>query len=133
MNHSRAWKSEKSMQKEQHRQRKKQKTILVCSTDDHLFHRAGEATLLSFLHFQSTLQLLLISAFGLYHLKDMAFPAVQSRILFNLILMCQQHETLLSSLFSQDVTLSNFPPNSLTAENLPYLLLIHLLLYFKMI
>ena len=33
---------------------------------------------------------------SLHHLSEVALPAVQSRILFSLMLMCQQHEMLFS-------------------------------------
>lgn len=75
---------------------KGKKSIFVCSINDHLFHNSGEVTILSFLYFQSALQLTLISDCGLHHDEDMTFPAAQSRILFNLTIMCQQHEALLS-------------------------------------
>lgn len=85
------------MKKVQDRQRwEKKKLILVCSIDHHLFHNTGDVTLLSGLHFQNTLQPLLISGLGLHHLNEMVFSAVQSWILFHLILICWQHETLLS-------------------------------------
>ena len=57
------------------------KSIFVCSVNDYLFHNISEVITLSFLRFQSTLQLLLISSFALHHHKDMTFPANQSRIL----------------------------------------------------
>lgn len=91
---------------------KKKKLILVCSIDHHLFHNTGDVTLLSGLHFQNTLQPLLISGLGLHHLNEMVFSAVQSWILFHLILICWQHETLLSwnTLFhgAQGTTLCRF-------------------------
>lgn len=65
----------------------------VCNRTSVIFNR-GEATILPFLHSRALFNSFSCLLPHCRHLREMALPTIQFRILFNPILMSQQHEIL---------------------------------------